>query len=602
VVERDHPQTGVNLTYIKQGSDPNANMDGGDQYTGLDRFGRVIDQNWYNTNTSTSTSTDRFQYGYDRDGNVLWRNNLVNTAFGELYTYDNLNQLTSFQRGTLNSTHTGLVGSASRSQGWTPDALGNFTGVTTNGSAQTRTANQQNEYTSISGSGTVSYDADGNTTADGSDNTYVYDAWDRLVQVKSGSTVLASYGYNGLGERVTEAHGSTTTDLYYSAGWQVLEERQGGQVQARDVWSPAGVDALVLRDQSSQHNGTLDQRLYAQQDADGNVTALVGTTGTVLERYAYDAYGAVTVMSPGWSTLGASDYGAIYLYQGKRLDGSVGLYDSRGRAISPSLMRPLQADPLGLGPDVNDYRWEGNGPVGASDPSGDLPPDRHRLQIGPLLDGHIPVYARYEQLNYWRAWETPNTLAEDFVGVLRAGAGPGGQDMVERNGYRVPLKDLERTVQTGGRPADWLVWFQKNASEYVGPGGNATPMGGPVQANKAADEFERNQRILWVASVILAGCQEYARRNTKRPLYMPSAEARSKRPGGGAKSLGEYNKHTEKLEAARQRLQALQEQLGQVKGPKRQAPIKKEIEQLEKAIKGHEKEIGQKWPGGPPSE
>ena len=33
-------------------------------------------------------------------------------------------------------------------------------------------------------------------------------------------------------------------------------------------------------------------------------------------------------------------------------------------------MRPLQSDPLGLGPDSNDYRWEGDGPTGAADPSG----------------------------------------------------------------------------------------------------------------------------------------------------------------------------------------------------------------------------------------
>jgi hypothetical protein len=62
VVERDHPQSGVNLTYVKQGSDPNANMDGGDQYTGLDRFGRVIDQNWTTRTplprpTASSTAT-----------------------------------------------------------------------------------------------------------------------------------------------------------------------------------------------------------------------------------------------------------------------------------------------------------------------------------------------------------------------------------------------------------------------------------------------------------------------------------------------------------------------------------------------------------------
>src|SRR5205823_1730076 len=83
VVERDHPQNNTSLTYIQQTGDSQANTDGGDQYTGLDRFGRVIDQFWLNT--STGTSTDRFQYGYDRDSNVLYKSNLVNTAFSELY-------------------------------------------------------------------------------------------------------------------------------------------------------------------------------------------------------------------------------------------------------------------------------------------------------------------------------------------------------------------------------------------------------------------------------------------------------------------------------------------------------------------------------------
>jgi YD repeat-containing protein len=68
VVERDHPQNNVNLTYISQ---TGGTGDAGDQYTGLDRFGRVVDQNWYDT--ATSTSTDDFQYGYDRNNNVLYR-------------------------------------------------------------------------------------------------------------------------------------------------------------------------------------------------------------------------------------------------------------------------------------------------------------------------------------------------------------------------------------------------------------------------------------------------------------------------------------------------------------------------------------------------
>jgi len=55
--------------------------DGGDKYVGLDRFGRVVDQKW----TNTVTTFDEFQYGYDPDGNALYRKNLANGSFSELY-------------------------------------------------------------------------------------------------------------------------------------------------------------------------------------------------------------------------------------------------------------------------------------------------------------------------------------------------------------------------------------------------------------------------------------------------------------------------------------------------------------------------------------
>src|SRR5262249_38701669 len=58
VVKRSHPQPGVDLTYVKQTGESNG--DAGDQYTGLDRFGRVVDQRWIVT--STGTATDRFKY------------------------------------------------------------------------------------------------------------------------------------------------------------------------------------------------------------------------------------------------------------------------------------------------------------------------------------------------------------------------------------------------------------------------------------------------------------------------------------------------------------------------------------------------------------
>jgi RHS repeat-associated protein len=259
------------------------------------------------------------------------------------------------------------------SQSWTPDALGNFTSVTTNGSTQTRSANQQNEITSISDQNNPTYDANGNLTSDGTGNSYVYDAWNELVAVKSNGTTVASYSYDGLGRRITQTEGGTTSDLYYSAADQVLEEAVGGAAQARNVWSPVYVNALVLRDQSSQQNGLLDQRLYVQQDANWNVTALVDASGNVLEHYQYDPYGAVTVLSANWSVQGSSSYKVPYGFQGMGYDWTVNVNFADNRVYSPTLMRWLQTDPIGLNAGNNDYAMESNGPTEAVDPSGLAP-------------------------------------------------------------------------------------------------------------------------------------------------------------------------------------------------------------------------------------
>ena len=60
-------QPGVELTYYTSGG----SGDAGDQYTGLDRFGRIIDQRW--RKTSDNTDRERVKYGYDRASNRQWR-------------------------------------------------------------------------------------------------------------------------------------------------------------------------------------------------------------------------------------------------------------------------------------------------------------------------------------------------------------------------------------------------------------------------------------------------------------------------------------------------------------------------------------------------
>jgi RHS repeat-associated protein len=365
VVQRAHPENGVNVTYI------GAPGDAGDQYTGLDRFGRVVDQKW----VQGSTPTDEFQYGYDRDSNPLYRNNTIRADMGELYHrsgagygYDNLNQLTDFSRGTLSASGgTGgvldTIAQPNYNQNWSLDALGNWTALS-GSTSQTRTVNAQNEYTSVSNDPAPVYDSNGNLTSDETGKTLVYDPWNRLVEVKSGSTTLVTYGYDALGRRVTETENGTTREEFYSSAWQVVEERVGGSTLAQYVWSPVYVDALVERDQGGQ-------RLYATQDANWNTTALVDTSGNVVERYAYDAYGKVSVLDGSWNPRSSSSYDNRYLFQGGRYDTQSGLYNFRNRDLSPTLGRWLENDPLGFDAgDSNLYRYVNNAPTYNTDPSG----------------------------------------------------------------------------------------------------------------------------------------------------------------------------------------------------------------------------------------
>lgn len=420
IVQRTHPQPGVNLTY--EASDPaatsNPTNDGGDQYTGLNRFGEVVDQNY--VNPSTGVSTERFQYGYDEAGNVLYKNNLKGPSFSELYhnnssavgdnntgstkAYDPLNRLQAFRRGTLsasgnNGTNgldtitTGNLNSAAGSQKvWTLDALGNQSSVQTDGgTAVANTFNSQNQETAApaAGSHTISYDNDGNITTDQNGNTYSYDAWGhRMVYTLTGASQCnSSYSYDALGRRVVANLFSTSDnnfhahDLYYAGQRMVEEHYNAGTTSYNEqyVWGEAYVNDLVLRDQSSTTGGTTtNSRLYAQQDANWNVTSLIDTSGTVQARFIYDSYGQVQSVTTNFSGVNTSWTPAtdssqwLYYFQGGRYDVKTGLIEFQNRDYSPVLGRWFEADPTGgmYVDGANLYQMELSNPVNRLDPSG----------------------------------------------------------------------------------------------------------------------------------------------------------------------------------------------------------------------------------------
>jgi RHS repeat-associated protein len=180
-----------------------------------------------------------------------------------------------------------------------------------------------------------------------------YDAWNRLAEVDSDSggspgAAIATYAYDGLNRRVKKTVGTDAYDYYYNEQWQVLEVRKNGSANPVEqwVWDQRYVDAPLLRWHDSDTDGTADDTLYACDDANMNVTALVDASGTVQERYAYDPYGKVSVFDGSWAGRSASSYAWEVLYAGYRYDSKTGLCQVRNRYLHPTLGIWAERDPV----------------------------------------------------------------------------------------------------------------------------------------------------------------------------------------------------------------------------------------------------------------
>jgi len=171
-----------------------------------------------------------------------------------------------------------------------------------------------------------------------------------------------------------------TYDHYYNESWQVLEVRRSDHTSGpyeQYLWDIRYIDAPVLRWQDGNDDGDADdanETLYYTNDANMNVTALVNTSGTVLERVFYDPYGTPTFYDGSWQNESSeSSYANEILYCGYRFDTETGLYHVRHRMYHPTLGRWLQRDPIGYADGMGLYEYVGNSPVTRTDPTGRIP-------------------------------------------------------------------------------------------------------------------------------------------------------------------------------------------------------------------------------------
>ncbi|MBX3438666.1 MAG: hypothetical protein KF861_14325 [Planctomycetaceae bacterium] len=113
------------------------------------------------------------------------------------------------------------------------------------------------------------------------------------------------------------------------------------------VWGERYIDDLVIRDRDTDDNGSLDERFYPCQDANWHITALVDDSGTVQERFAYESYGASSVLNANFTPkTGGTDYAWQYRFTSRELDLETALYYFRARYYHDKLGCFLTRDPL----------------------------------------------------------------------------------------------------------------------------------------------------------------------------------------------------------------------------------------------------------------
>jgi RHS repeat-associated protein len=122
------------------------------------------------------------------------------------------------------------------------------------------------------------------------------------------------------------------------------------------------------------------------QDHLRGIAQVVDALGNVVERYEYDPYGKMSVLTGSWAANGTVPTvpGQVYGFTGRQVDPETGLMYYRHRYYQPGHGRFLTQDPVGLWVDAraigNSYAYCASKPADWADPQGLWsPPGHHSL-------------------------------------------------------------------------------------------------------------------------------------------------------------------------------------------------------------------------------
>jgi RHS repeat-associated protein len=173
--------------------------------------------------------------------------------------------------------------------------------------------------------------------------------------------------------------GMDVKDTYFNESWQALEVRLNGDADALDqhIWDVRYIDAMVVRFHDGNIDGDYadggDNVLYPTTDGNFNVTGLVEvSSGSVVERYSYLAYGGLSVLNADFSPDSDSTSDLVWstFFKGLASDPLTGDNYARSRTMKASLGQWGSRDSYGYIDGHNLHEFVMSRPLRYADPFG----------------------------------------------------------------------------------------------------------------------------------------------------------------------------------------------------------------------------------------
>jgi RHS repeat-associated protein len=181
-----------------------------------------------------------------------------------------------------------------------------------------------------------------------------YNQGGQYAEAKSFGRTLASYTYDGFGQRAAKTISSTLYARYvYGLNGMLLEETNAVGAAQADYIYVAGMPVAVI-----DHSGTVS---YLHTDHLGTPQFATGSDQSLIWKAAYQPFGATSTSGTITQNL---------RLPGQYFDLETGWNHNGFRDYLPELGRYIEPDPLGISGGINLYGYAANSPTNSIDPSG----------------------------------------------------------------------------------------------------------------------------------------------------------------------------------------------------------------------------------------